>query len=173
MRNDDPNLSAYWDLIQHRQPARRPQRSAETVLEGLLHQYERAQQPPEPDVEPDKIDRVEALRFMMTEQLIPAFEEMKQKYLAKGMRMRLDVEAFLRGGRELDLEFELGPWRSRLHGTVTSEAIAFHESRYRENIPGEFTSGPALRMRHLNVDTFRAFICERLTLLVRTALRHK
>ena len=58
-------------------------------------------------------------------------------------------------------------------GTVTTEAIAFHETRYAPDLHGELLSGPMLRLRGLDAGVFRKFICERLTILLRGAMRRR
>ncbi len=70
-------------------------------------------------------------------------------------------------------EFGIGECRTQLHGTVTTEAIAFHETRYNPDVQGELLSGPMLRLRALDGDVFRSFVCERLTILLRDATRRR
>lgn len=116
-------------------------------------------------------DRVEMLRGLMTSELLPIFAELVDKYTPSGIEMDMDVSEFLDGGREIRFEFKLGEFRSQLVGTVTSEKIAFNEIRYSPQVRGELVSGPMLSVRLLSGQAFRDFICERLTILLRTAMR--
>ena len=85
--------------------------------------------------------------------------------------MQMDASNFLQGGREISFEFGIGKHRVKLQGTVTNEAIAFHETRYSPNVRGELMSGPMLRTRNLDAQPFREFVCERLPVLLRQAMR--
>ncbi len=116
-------------------------------------------------------DPIEALREMMLKEFIPVFLQLMDKYSKAGITMQMDASDFLQGGREIRFEFGIGKYRVHLAGTVTPEAIAFHETRYAPDVRGELISGPMLRMRGLSVKTFRDFVCERLTVLLRTAMR--
>ena len=118
-------------------------------------------------------ERLQMLRKLMLEKLIPVFVELVEKYSEAGFAMQMDASNFLEGGREIKFEFGLGEYRSQLHGTVTTEGIAFHETRYSPDFRGELTSGPMLRLRGLNAATFRQFVCERLTFLLRSAARRR
>ena len=123
-----------------------------------------------PSAQPDP---VRALRGLMTTELIPVFVELVEKFSSSGISMQMDASNFLEGGREIKFEFGLGEFRSQLQGTVTTEGIAFHETRYSPDFQGELTSGPMLRLRGLNAATFRQFVCERLTFLLRAAARRR
>lgn len=116
-------------------------------------------------------DPFQRLRDRMINELIPVFVQLVEKYSDAGFSMQMDASNFLEGGREIRLEFGIGEYRAILMGTVTTEAIAFHETRHAPNISGEITSGPMLRLRGLTADAFRQFICQRLTVLLRTMLR--
>jgi len=116
-------------------------------------------------------DPIQVLRERTVKEYIPVFVEMMEKYSKSGVAMEMDASNLLQGGREIKFEFTVGEYRSVLQGTVTTEGIAFHETRYAPDIQGELTSGPMLRLRSLTGDTFRDFVCERLAILVRTALR--
>ncbi len=104
---------------------------------------------------------------------MPIFVELMEKYSTSGISMHMDASNFLQGGREISFEFGLGEYRAHLLGTVTTEAIAFHETRYNPEVQGELVSGPMLRLRNLTGETFRNFICERLTTLLRYAMRRR
>ena len=93
--------------------------------------------------------------------------------MSTGVSLEMDVSNFLAGGREISFEFGVGEYRAKLVGTVTTEAIAFHETRYAPDIDGELVSGPMLRLRNLDGTAFREFICERLSVLLRTAIRRR
>jgi hypothetical protein len=87
--------------------------------------------------------------------------------------MELDASNLLQGGRELNFEFAVGEYRSLLWGTATTEGIAFHETRHAPDLRGELTSGPMLRLRNLTGEVFRNFVCRRLSVLMRMALRQR
>ena len=120
-----------------------------------------------------KPDQIQALREKTIKELIPAFVGLVEKYSAVGVSMHMDASDFLEGGREIKFEFGIGDFRMELSGTVTTEAIAFHETRHSPEMQGELVSGPMLRLRGLTAEVFRNFICQRLALLVRVAMRRK
>lgn len=115
--------------------------------------------------------RIQALRKLMIEELIPVFVELVEKYSNAGFTLQMDASNFLEGGREIRFEFGIGDSRTDLLGTVTTEAIAFHETRYSPNVQGELISGPMLRLHTLDAEVFRNFVCERLLVLARSAMR--
>ncbi len=118
-------------------------------------------------------DPVQALRKKIVSEFVPVFVELMEKYHQAGISMQMDASNFLEGGREIKFEFGLGEFRTQMHGTVTAEGIAFHETRYSPEFQGELTSGPMLRLRSLNATTFREFVCNRLTTLLRSASRRR
>jgi hypothetical protein len=118
-------------------------------------------------------DPVVALRDLLMRELIPIFVELVEKYSNSGLSLQMDASNLLEGGREIKFEFGLGEHRTQLQGTVTNDAIAFHEVRYAPDIDGQLVAGPMLRLKQLNAQVFREFICERLALLLRAAARRK
>ncbi len=118
-------------------------------------------------------DRIRALRELTLREFIPIFVELVEKYSESGMTMQMDASNFLEGGRELRFAFGIGEYRTELLGTVTTEAIAFHETRYSPEVTGELVSGPMLRLRNLNGEIFRDFVCDRLMVLVRSVMRRR
>jgi len=118
-------------------------------------------------------DPIQTLREVMLNELVPNFVELVEKYSKSGISMQMDASNFLEGGREIRFEFSIGDHRTQLHGTVTTEAIAFHETRYAPDLHGELLSGPMMRLRGLDARVFRKFICERLTILLRGAMRRR
>jgi hypothetical protein len=116
-------------------------------------------------------DPIQALREQTINELVPVFVELVEKYSRSGISLQMDASNFLEGGREIKFEFGIGEYRAQLQGTVTTEGIAFHETRHSPEVYGELISGPMLRLRTLTRDTFREFVCERLTLLLRAAMR--
>jgi len=160
-------------MLRHSSPPARNAPQVENELEDLLRQFEDFRQRAAAESEPPKPDRIELLRTQMREELIPIFQSLARKYQPQGVNMRLDAAPFLNGGRELTIEFELTDWRATLRGTVTAEAIAFHERRTGPKVSGELTSGPALPLRQLTAESFREFICNRLSILVRNAMRYR
>ncbi len=118
-------------------------------------------------------DPIQRLRDVMASELMPTFAELVEKYSRSSVRMEMDVSNLLEGGREVYFEFGLNGHRIRLLGTVTTEAIAFHETRQAPGMHGELVSGPMLRLRGLNATVFREFICERLCTLLRAAIKQR
>ncbi|MBI4718239.1 MAG: hypothetical protein HY763_10570 [Planctomycetes bacterium] len=151
------------------------QRNAERELESLLSTLDaRSPQPARPSRPTAAApDRVQALRDLMRDELIPIFAELVEKYAKNGITMEMDASNLLEGGREIHLEFRMGDYRTQLDGTATNEAIAFNETRYSPQMRGELVSGPMLSLRQLTPQAFREFVCERLTLLLRSAVRKR
>jgi antitoxin component HigA of HigAB toxin-antitoxin module len=118
-----------------------------------------------------RADPLERLRVQMTEELLPAFKELRDKYARAGFTMQMDVSRILAGERELTIEMCFREHRSELCGIVTRSAIAFTEIHYIGDTGGGIRSGPSIRLRNLNGMTFREFICERLAALMRAAVR--
>ena len=118
-------------------------------------------------------DPIQALREVTVNELVPTFVELMEKYSKSGVSMQMDASNFLEGGREIKFEFRIGEYRTQLQGTVTTDGIAFHETRHAPDIHGELSSGPMLRPRQLNSKAFRDFVCQRLTVLLRTAMRRR
>lgn len=165
----DPNsTTSYQQLVQQSLPLTLPSgKTAEKELDSLIRVMEERGKNPRA-VESDPLHR---LRELTISEFVPVFVELVEKYSAVGISMQMDASNFLEGGREIRFEFGLGAYRFQLHGTVTTEGIAFHETRYCPDLHGELTTGPMLRVRGLDGRMFREFICERLTHLIRTALR--
>ena len=147
-----------------------PAGNAEGQLDSLLeHMRERTEQGI--GAEGRGSDRIQAFRKLLISELIPVFVELLEKYSRNGLAMQMDASNFLEGGREIRFEFALGEYRSQLHGTVTGDGVAFHEVRYSPDFHGELTAGPMLHIRNLTAEIFREFICERLALLIKLAMR--
>ena len=146
-------------------PAPSPEEELDTLLANLGGQSDEAMSAT------GKTEPLQGLRDLMGNELIPVFAQLIEKYEPSGIYMRMDVSQFLEGGREVQWEFSVGNHRAVLHGTVTTEAIAFHETRYSPTVNGELISGPMLRLRGLNAQIFRQFVCQRLTVLLRDMLR--
>ena len=166
--------TGYGELIRHSHPQdgrspRPPEAALDELVAGLK---EREQRGPDPGAS-EPPDPVQQLRKLTAEELVPTITELAEKYSKSGISVQMDASNFLDGGRELDLEFAVGDFRTELHGTVTNEAIAFHETRYTPEVDGELVSGPMLRLRRLDKTTFRGFVCERLAILVRAAVRRR
>lgn len=113
------------------------------------------------------------LHEKMLKEFIPIFVELVEKYSDTGFKLLMDASNFLEGGREIRFEFAIGEYRTELLGTVTTEAIAFHETRFNPEVRGELISGPMLRLRHLTGKVFRDFVCERLLVLGRSSMRRR
>jgi hypothetical protein len=147
------------------QVERTPEAELDNLLSGLNEESEESVE------SPYRVDPLRRLRELMVQELIPVFMQLVEKYSSAGISMRMDASNFLEGGREIRFEFAIGDHRTILLGTVTTEAIAFHETRYSPLVNGELVSGPMLRLRGLTAAIFRQFICQRLAVLLRSMLR--
>lgn len=168
---DSKQPSSYQQLIKKVTPPLTGGKSTESELDALLGSISKAEQNSEMPAPAAKIDRIQQLRELVMNELIPAFVELVDKYAPRGISMDMDASNLLQGGREIRFEFRLGDYRTQLAGTATSDTIAFQETRYHPNMRGEIVSGPMLSLRRLDANMFRQFICERLTILARGAMR--
>lgn len=161
--------------MQKAAPPPAPPRTVESDLDSLLTtiRQQETQKPAAAGGPTVAEARVQALREQIVRDFVPIFQELMEKYAGNGIVMDMDASNFLEGGREIRMEFAFGEYRSQLVGTVTPEAVAFHETRYTPEMRGELVSGPALRLRQLNEQAFREFVCERLALLLRTAMKRR
>ncbi len=164
------NSSEYQRLVQQNMPEPRPPKTAEDDLDNMINMFQDRQRNTSNSDAPKKLDKVEALRTLLKTELIGVFVELMEKYSKTGMSMDMDASNLLEGGRELRFEFGVKDCRTELLGTVTDDAIAFHEVRYNPHVRGELVSGPMLRLLNLDATAFREFICERLTILLRDAM---
>ena len=164
----------YRDLVEQTRPQKPPPPlPPEQELDTLITALKERQKQAANEHDAGAPDPIQTLREVMANELVPTFLELVEKYSKSGMSMQMDASNFLEGGREIRFEFGIGDYRTQLHGTVTTEAIAFHETRYAPDVHGELLSGPMLRLRGLDARVFRAFICERLTILLRGAVRRR
>ena len=163
--------SGYRQLVKKTTPPPPPTRNVEGELDSLIAIMKKRERERTAETAPDKPDPIQVLRELTRSELVSIFVGLMEKYSAAGISMEMDASNFLEGGREIKFEFGLGEYRTHLHGTVTTEAIAFHETRYAPDVRGELVSGPMLRLRHLDGQVFREFLCERLTILLRSAIR--
>lgn len=171
---NDPNATtSYSQLMKNVQPPPPEEPKAEDELDALIDVLSTRSRQRASGADPFEDDPLLALRKLTLSTLVPVFVELVEKYSPSGISMQMDASNFLEGGREIKFEFGLGEYRFQLQGTVTTEGIAFHETRYSPDFQGELTSGPMLRLRGLNASTFRQFVCERLTLLLRSAARRR
>ena len=150
-----------------------PQRTAERALDNLLQALEDREKTPQNTVKLVAPDPIAMLRELVVNELVPTFVELVEKYARPGVSLQMDASSLLEGGREMRFEFGVGEFRSQLQGTVTADAIAFHEVRFAPDIDGQLAAGPMLRLKQLNAKTFREFVCERLSILIRSAARRK
>jgi hypothetical protein len=163
----------YQKLIRHCRTEQQTPKSVEQQLDSLLtrHRQRRSlQEQSEDDPHRSALDR---LRQQMRDELIPVFEDLKVKYAHSGIFIEVDAEDFLSGGVELLIEVEFDIYGMQMLGTVTSQSIAFQEIRQANNIRGAIQAGPMLRTRNLTGQHFREFLCERITQLVRSAVRSR
>jgi len=167
-----PKQPAYKNLVAKNAalpPA--PKRKVEDEVDGLLTALRQREQ--ESATVPDNKDPLTLLRRLTVTELVPAFVELVEKYSKAGVSMQMDASHLLEGGREIKFEFALGEFRTQLHGTATSDGIAFHETRYSPGSHGELATGPMVRYRGLTTNTFREFICAQLAGLIRNAMRKR
>jgi len=161
--------SSYRELVQKTLPPAKPAPlTPEEELDSLLGTYQQRLKEVEHEKRP-KPDLIVLLREQTINEFIPVFIELVEKYSQTGVSMQMDASDFLQGGSEFRFEFAINGFRTQLLGTVTTEAVAFHETRQNPDVRGEFVSGPLLSLRGLTVEIFRDFICQRLALLVRAA----
>lgn len=118
-------------------------------------------------------DRIQRLRELTVPEFIPAFDELKEKYAASEAILEMGGSNFLDGGREIEPPLQVGGYRTKLAGTVTFEAVAFHETRSAPDMGGDLASGPMLRLRRLHARAFKEFICERPAVLLKIVLRQR
>lgn len=163
----------YGKLIRRQTPPDPPASNSEDELDSLLTALKDRQGQNANEKVALKHDPVQALRHLTLNELIPVFVDLVEKYSKTGISMQMDASNFLEGGREIRFEFGIGEHRTQLLGTVTTEAIAFHETRFSPDVLGELVSGPMLRLHHLDGETFRNFVCERMAILLRDAMRRR
>jgi len=117
---------------------------------------------------------IDRLRNIVKTQLVEAFKQMQAKYAAKGVRMQFDPRDFLAGGRNLRIILTYCKTGIRLDGVVTHSVIAFSRTQFSESDRGGVTSsGPSLRVRDLDADAFRTFVCEQMAQLVQLVMRQR
>lgn len=152
---------------------RRPEPSAENDLDALLDTIKRKSSDRGLVEPPLQDDPVQALRDQVIRELIPMFIELVEKYARAGVVLQMDASNLLEGGREIKFEFAVGEFRSELQGTVTTDVIAFHEVKYAPDVHGQLLAGPMIRLKQLSAKTFREFVCERLTLLLKQVAKRR
>lgn len=173
MKRSRRKPTRYQKLVATVRPPPPPVKSLENELDTILSTIKKRgknNQATGPAAVPD---RIETLRVMLINELIPVFVELMEKYSQSGISLEMDASNFLEGGREIRFEFGYGEHRTRLVGTVISEGIAFQEIRQTPEIHGEIASGPMLSLRRLSPNVFREFVCERLTIILRAAMRRR
>lgn len=169
----DLNPTSYQQLVASlKSHAHKPQTSEAHLDQLLTTIQDRERKAREESAKPAP-DPIQALRELVVQELIPVFVELVEKYSQHGISMQMDASNLLEGGRELAFEFGIGSCRIQLQGTVTQDAIAFHEVRHSSTVQGQLMAGPMLRQRNLDANSFREFICDRLTVLLRFAGRRK
>lgn len=169
--NSSLRPSRYGKLIQQSNSSSRRRISATEELDRLVN---RMDQGPNQQVDASlglKADPVETLRAQVIDEFAPAFQELVDKYAPSGISLELDASDFLSGGRTIKMTFKHGEHRSMLEGTVTSDMVAFLETRYSPSCDGQLLRGPALRLRGLTVEKFREFVCQRLAILLKLAIK--
>lgn len=167
------NPTTYQQLVASlKSHAHKPQTS-EANLDNLLSIIEERERKAQEAALKAPPDPIQMLRELVVQELIPVFVELVEKYSPRGISMQMDASNLLEGGRELAFEFAMGGCRIQLQGTVTQDSIAFHEVRHSPEVHGQLMAGPMLRFRSLDASSFREFVCDRLTVLLRFAGRRK
>ncbi len=170
-----PKKSQYGQLVKENTPddPMPPTPCAEEELDTLISAIKRRETEAADVGESVKQDPIRQLRHLVINELVSVFVELVEKYAKTGISMQMDASNLLEGGREVRFEFGVGDHRAQLLGTATNDVIAFHETRHSPEVHGDLVSGPMLRIRALTADSFRNFICERITLLLRAAIRRR
>lgn len=173
MTTTHKTASTYRELVERVQPPEEPDAPApEQELDALVKTLQERECAAKGSTVP-KQDPIHVLRELTINELVPVFVELVEKYSQAGISLQMDASNFLEGGRELRFEFGIDEHRIQLLGTVTTEAIAFHETRFSPDVQGELLSGPMLRLRGLNGEVFRSFICQRLSIMLRAVMRKR
>jgi hypothetical protein len=145
--------------------------SVETTLDELLRLHQQRQADAARARAASPTDPMERLRRLFRTELVPAIDELAEKYASRGVQLKMDVEDFLQGGNSLCIDIQFEHQGLRLTGTVISSRIAFQETCYSEDAAGAEMSGPALRTRDLSTVQFREFVCQNIGALVRSVMR--
>lgn len=151
-------------------------KQGEAQLDELLNKHETLQRraAEEAAIKARTPSPLEVLRREMKATLIPGLQDLQAKYAASGFFVLLDAENLLGGGRELTITIEYCGQGIRLEGIATDSIIAFRQTRYGTADPSGLTgSGPSLRVRGLDAERFREFVCERMASLVKSAMTRK
>jgi len=165
---------SYRELVERTRPSNQsPGTTQESELDALVHELKDRDESAPGGSNGQPTNPIQRVRDIMVSELMPAFIELVEKYSRTGVKMEMDASDLLSGGREVSFAFSLGEHQLCLYGTVTTEAIAFHEVRRAPDVHGELASGPMLRLRGLGSTTFREFICERLCVLMRAVMKHR
>lgn len=123
--------SSYRELVQQTPaPSDPPTRNPEEELDSLLSALDGRREQTADRNAGFSADPIQRLRELTLSELVPVFVELVEKYSQSGISLQMDASNFLQGGREIKFEFGIGGWRSHLQGTVTADAIAFHEWLY-------------------------------------------
>jgi len=172
------NLNAAMRAAQAKHPERTPgpvPADSEARLDALLRQSRGSQDNPKDSSEKEAPPMVALIQFreLLVRELSPVVDDLCVKYAPSGVTLRMIADKIINGGRNLTIEIEYNAQGMRLDGTVRGSVIAFQQTRYSHTDRAGLTaSGSTLRIRDLNADMFRAFLCDRIASLVRSALRH-
>ena len=163
------------DTLLRRAKAKSAARGAsEAKLDSLLEQHARKLRDEELKKENNspKSDPMENIRDLFETELMPAFDDLREKYRKNDISLELDALKLLQGGREIVIDIEYGGVGMRFDGTVMTNVIAFQLTRYSTRDPAGITaSGPTLRVRGLTADKFRDFICQRIAALIQAVMQ--
>lgn len=113
-------------------------RSAEGESDRLIVFVQKPRVPARPSATAVGQERIQRLRELIVPEFSPAFDELKEKYAASEAVLEMDGSNFLDGGRATEFPFQVGGYRTKLAGTVTSEAVAFHETPSAPHMGGDW-----------------------------------
>ena len=163
------------DTLLRRSKAKNSARGeGEVKLDSLLDQHTRQEEEEKLRLQrsSQKLDPMDRIRELFENELMPAFDELREKYRDKEVSLELDALGLLRGGREIVIDVEYAGIGMRFDGTVMSNVIAFQLTQYSKQDPSGITaSGPTLRIRDLTPDKFRDFTCQRIASLVHAVIQ--
>jgi len=160
-------------LIRHAKSAPESVNESEARLDELLAHAATKDGPQDAAAAPVKVDPFARLRELFATTLNEVIDDLRRKYGPGGVNLGMDASNFVGGGRTITITIAFGGQGTRLDGTVMSSAIAFQQTRYLQNEHSGITgSGPTLRTRNLDAETFRSFMCERIATLVRSVMKH-
>ncbi len=112
---------------------------------------------------------IDQLRMLVTSELMPIVDRLNDRYAGRDIFVTMDPTEFLNGGRSLFILITFKDASLRLDGTVTSDAIAFRETRRFADRAGAVVGGPLIRHTRMTAQVFSDLLHERTIALVKAA----